>query len=157
MRNRALWWSLWLWKGCIGGWFLSSTITIPAVWCIGVVANVRSKATRPLTFDSASLTTKIIATMWDCIQQSTKSGYPDSSPSRAALYQFLVAYALSTLWTQCNEPFELHARHIEQTSPALLLQCTKCILHCSDNRILIEIDKVCEVSKSLETPSNLIL
>jgi len=43
---------------CIGGWFHSSTITIPAVWRIGHVANIWTEARGPFTLESASTTTK---------------------------------------------------------------------------------------------------
>ena len=72
--------------------------------------------------------------MWrECIQQWTYSGYPDLSPCREALYHFLVAYALSTLWTLCNEPWELPACLIDKMSPELLLHSPRCIFHRSDD------------------------
>jgi len=41
-------------KGCIRGWWLFLTITTPAVWRIGPVANVRTNAGSPLMLNSAS-------------------------------------------------------------------------------------------------------
>jgi len=58
MRKRGLQWSLSLCKGCFGGWCLSSTITIPIVWCIGRAANVRTISRCPSMVDSASSTTQ---------------------------------------------------------------------------------------------------
>jgi len=45
-------------KGCIEAWCLSLTITIPAAWRIGPVANIWTEARSPFTLDSASSTTK---------------------------------------------------------------------------------------------------
>jgi len=69
----------------------------------------------------------------------------------------MVACAFSTLWTQCNEPYELPARRIAKTSPELLqhLPNVFCIIEMTE--ILIMIDVVCEVGNSLETPSDVIL
>ena len=73
------------------------------------------------------------STVQEYIQLLTYSGNQDSSPFREALYNFLVAYAHSAWWTQCNKPYELLAGRIEMTSPELLLHSMECILHCWNN------------------------
>jgi len=74
-----------------------------------------------------------ISTMRECVQQLTESDYPDSPPFRDALIHFFVAYSVSTLWTQCNKPYELPACRIEKTSLKLLQLSTECIMHCWDD------------------------
>jgi len=65
----------------------------------------------------------------ECVQQSTRGDYPDSSPFREALYNIVVSNAFSTLWTQCNETYEQPAHRIVKMSPELLLRCTQWSLH----------------------------
>ena len=120
-------------KGCIGCCCLSSTISIPVVCHISLVANIWTKGRSPLTLDSASLPTN-----W----HSNRAGMHPAVdlkwlcrvvPVQWRTVSFVVAYAFSTLWTQCNEAYELLARHIEKTLPELLLHFTHCILHCWDD------------------------
>jgi len=58
MPKRGLWRSLPPCNGAIGGRYLSSTFSIPAVWRNGPVANVCTKAWSRWTRDPTSLTTK---------------------------------------------------------------------------------------------------
>jgi len=71
--------------------------------------------------------------MSECVQPLIESGYLDLSSSREALYHFLVVYTFSTLWTQCKEPYELPACHIEKMSQEAPQNYLKCILHYADN------------------------
>jgi len=71
--------------------------------------------------------------MWECIQQLAEMDYPDMFPFREALHHILVTYAYSTVWTDCMEQDELPEYRIETTSLGLLLCCTKCIMHQSDD------------------------
>jgi hypothetical protein len=56
----------------------------------------------------------------------------DSSPSRDSLYHCLVAYVFSTVWTQCNERYDLLVRRINKTSLELFLCCLECVLQLWD-------------------------
>jgi len=77
---------------------------------------------------------KDTSTVQEWIKLPTYSGYLDSYPTSEALYHFLMAYAFSTLWTQCNEPYELHACRIEMMSLELLWRCAECIMHRWDHQ-----------------------
>jgi hypothetical protein len=69
------------------------------------------------------------STVQDCVQHSIESGYLDLSSSSEALYHFMFDDAFSTLWTQHNELYELHAHHIEQTALESPVHYTEGILH----------------------------
>jgi len=61
------------------------------------------------------------------------------------------------MWTQCNKPYELPACRIGKTSPELPIRVLKnvfCIVEMTEKLIVIHV--VYAVSKSLETPSNII-
>jgi len=57
--RRVLQWQRPKCKGYIEGWYLSSTITIPAVWGIRLVANIGTKARSSSTLDRVSSMAKI--------------------------------------------------------------------------------------------------
>jgi len=116
-------------KSCIRGCCFSLTVFIPAHWRISAVANIWTKARSTLMLDSASL---IMKTHFNCTGMHPAVDLKWLSRLgliQASTVSFLGGKCFSTLWTQCNAPYELPARWIEKTSPELVLCQTKCILN----------------------------
>jgi len=67
-------------------------------------------------------------------QQSIQCGYQDLSWYRDVMYPFIVAYSLSTLWTQCKKLHELPTNRSEKMSLEFVLYYSKGIVCWWDDR-----------------------
>jgi len=101
-------------KACIAGWCLSSRIAIPAVWRIGPVAKVWTKATSPLMLDWASSMKKghfNRARMRPAVDLKWLSGLVPIQRSTVSFlgglcFLHLVDPVQQTIWTACSSLWE---------------------------------------------------
>jgi len=149
--KRGLVWQLPSCNGCIRGWCLSSTISIPAVWCISPVANVWTKAKSPLTHNSAFWTMKRHfnpAGMCPAVNSTWLSGLIPIQWSTVSFlggicYLHLVDTVQQSMWTACSS----HWKDITTIATALyqmhfaLLRRLKCWLWSTESEKLANLFK----------------